>query len=294
MQKITVSIIIVYFSGWKDFIKCLQSIKLQKSQYKFETIVINNGHELIKDKLKKILPRAVYIQNEKNGGYGAGNNLGATKATGKYLFILNPDVELQKNAIDYLVQFLEIHKKTAITAPQLLLPDKTKYLLVGSRDLTPLTGIVCHSFLNTLFPNNPISRNYFMYDVSVYQKRKAFAVPGCAFMVRKKIFDEVGKFDENMFLYYEESDLGKRLQDKGYEEYVIPEAKVIHNHSIDNDTELKKFNIKSRYYYFKKHYGVASAIIVELFCRFSKRKAIIAGGILLAVVLGYTWYSFLR
>lgn len=287
MQKVTVSIIIVYFSGWRDFEKCLQSIKHHNSKYLFEVIVVNNGHELIQNKIKKILPRSTYIHNTFNNGYGAGNNLGSQKAKGEYLFILNPDVELQKNTIDILVQEIEVNKKIAVVAPQLLFPNKKPYKLVGSRELNTLTGIVCHSCINALFPNNSISRNYFMYDVPINKKRKAFAVPGCAFMIRQNIFEEVGKFDENIFLYYEESDLGKRLQISGYEEYIVPEAKVIHNHSFDSDESLKKYNTQSRMYYFMKHYGFLSMCVVEAFCRFSKRKALIAAVILVVVLLIY-------
>ncbi len=287
MPKITVSIIIVYFSGWKDFEKCLQSIKLYRSKYLSEVIIVNNGRKPIKNKILKILPKAIYIKNKLNNGYGTGNNLGTNRAKGKYLFILNPDVELQKNAIDTLIEFLESNAKAAVAAPNLLFPNGQLYKLVGSQELNPLTGIVCHSFINKLFPNNPISRNYFMYDVPITQLRKAFAVPGCAFMIKRDLFNEVGKFDENIFLYYEESDLGKRIQNVGYEEYIVPKAEIIHNHSFDDNQSLKKYNAESRIYYFKKHYGIISMLLVEFFCRFSKRKAIIAGAVLLVVLLLY-------
>lgn len=55
MQKVTVSIIIVYFSGWKDFAKCLQSTRKHNSDYSFEVIIVNNGAEIIENKIKKIL-----------------------------------------------------------------------------------------------------------------------------------------------------------------------------------------------------------------------------------------------
>src|SRR5260221_14615392 len=64
MPKITVSIIIVYFSGWKDFEKCLQSIKLYRSKYLSEVIIVNNGRKPIKNKILKILPKAIYIKNK--------------------------------------------------------------------------------------------------------------------------------------------------------------------------------------------------------------------------------------
>lgn len=283
-----VSILIVYFKGWHDFKKCLLSIKNQKSRYSFEVIVINNGKEGIKSKVANILAYARYIKNKENKGYGFGNNVGAQKAKGEYLFVLNPDVELHHNTIDTLVSYLDTHSNVAVVAPNLLYPNGKTYKLIGTRELTPLSGLVSHSFLNKLFPTNPISINYFLLDTSFRKTRQSFSVPGCAFMIRKKVFEEVGKFDENIFLYYEESDLGKRIQDAKYDIFILPAAKVIHNHSFDSDPALKKYNAQSRFYYFKKYYGIFWALVVEVFCRFGKRHAIALGviafiGILLIV-----------
>ncbi len=282
-----VSIIIVYFAKWNHFEKCLLSIKNHKTKFPFEVIIVNNGSENIRSKVLSILPEAQYIKS-KNKGYGAGNNCGFRHAKGEYLFILNPDTELTKNTIDVLVSYLDAHTNTSVVAPNLLHPDGRVYTLIGSRKLTPLTGLVAHSFLNKLFPKNHISVLYFMLDTSVHIKRRAFAVPGCAFMIKKHIFEKVGMFDEQMFLYYEESDLGKRLDNYGYETYILPKAQVIHNHSSENNRSLKKHNAQSRFYYFKKHYGIFWALIVESFCRFSKRKAIV-----LAIIFGIVLTLFL-
>jgi GT2 family glycosyltransferase len=227
-----------------------------------------------------------YIKSEGNIGYGAGNNLGAENAQGEYLFILNPDTQLQSGALDILINFLDNNKNVAAVAPNLIDKSGKVFPQLGSLALTPLTGIVCHSFINKLFPDNPISRKFWLKDLPMSKKREVDAVPGAAFVVRKKVFDRVGKYDENMFLFFEESDIGKRIKETGYKLFIIPEAQVMHLQTLGrNSQKLKKHSMQSRFYYFKKHYGIFWAITVEMFARFSKWHAVVLFGILFCVII---------
>ena len=271
ISKIDVSIIIVFFSGKEKLLECLGSIKNHKSNYSLEVIVVNNGVEKIESDIKHTIPNIHYIKSPKNGGYGYGNNLGAEKAKGKYLFILNPDTKLISHAIDILGVYLDKHPSTAIVSPILVDWKQFPYELQGTETLTPPRGAVAHSFLNKLFPNNFISRKFYLKNIS------------------RNVVHEVGRFDENIFMFYEEADLGKRVQNAGYTVAMHPKAHVIHfwTNKEKGDAKMAAIAAKSRFYYFKKHYGLPSALFVEFFCRFSKRKALIAGAILLAVLLVY-------
>lgn len=273
VRNVTVSIIIVFYNGIEALKKCLSHIRKYPPDFSYEVIVVNNGEEKIETIVKKILTNAVYIKSHKNVGYGKGNNIGAKHSKGTFLFILNPDTYIQKGTIDKLCTFLQRNRNAAVVAPTLLYPNGTMYELQGTETLTPFSGIAAHSFVNTLFPKNPISQRYYLLNTLKSKVREVKTVPGCAFLIRKSIFSEVGQFDEKIFLYFEESDLGMRLQKKGYKLFIIPNANVIHDHSFDNSLELKKYNKQSRFYYFKKHYGLVAALLVELFARFSKRVA---------------------
>jgi GT2 family glycosyltransferase len=272
MRKVTISIIIVYYSA-DDIFTCIEAIRKSKPKTSYEIIVIDNSVSG-SSRLKKV-SGITYKKAPKNGGYGYGNNLGVQIAKGDYFFILNPDTFVTENTIDVLHTFLEKNRNAAIVGPNLLHEDGTRYDLMGSRDLTPLSGLVGHSFLNKLFPKNHVSKRYYLLDVSQTKLREVSSVPGCAFLIRSDVFRLAGGFDETIFLYYEEADLGKRVKELGYRLYITPEADVIHKKTFDNDPELKKYNVQSRFYYFKKHFGVLSALLVELFCRFSKKKAIL-------------------
>lgn len=253
IYKPLVSIIIVQFGKKDKLNNCLKKINQSEIFVPYEVIVVDN--------------------NKDNVGYGAGNNKGARKATGKYLFIINPDAYPLPGAIDVLVSFLGVNKRVAIVAPNLLDKKRNVFSQIGSRELTPLRGIFALSFINKLFPYNPISRSYYLADISTDVLRSVDVVPGSGLMIRRDIFIKVGGFDENFFLYFEESDLCKRIKKLGYDIYINPKAEVIHDWTPGKPgTALsKKYFNQSRFYYFKKHYGIIWAIIVEAFARFGKK-----------------------
>ena len=286
-MKPKVSIIILRYKEKEELFNCLKSIKKDSPKVSFEVIVVdNNKKERIGPLLKKNFSWVVYIKSPGNIGYGAGNNLGAKYARGEYLFILNPDTKVLPGAVDKLVKFLEKNKKVAVVAPNLIDAQGNLSLQLGSAKLTPLRGIVALSFLNKLFPNNPISKEYWLKDIPVDKKREVGVVPGSAFLVRKGIFEEIRGFDENFFLYFEESDFCKRVKEIGFKIFIVPQAQVIHYWQPAEGTEkTKRIFSQSRFYYFKKHYGILAAAVVEVFARFSKWHALLLVIILLGAFL---------
>jgi len=285
-----VSIIIVFFRGFSSLQNTLKSLKKQKSRYKFEVIIVDNGSTRgVKKAVKNILTNTRYIKSPKNLGYGGGNNLGIKFARGEYLFILNPDTILQAGCINSLSSFLDKNNKVAAVAPNTLDETGKVFSQMGSRLLTPLSGIFALSFLNKAFPNNPISRKYWVKDIPMNKLREVDALPGSAFMIRKSVFKKVRGYDEKMFLYFEESDLGKRIKEAGYKMFINPNAEVIHSWlgPKSNSIKLKKHFNKSRFYYFCKHYGVVNALLVELFTRISKQSLYLTLILFLSIFLRF-------
>jgi len=269
---VDLSIIIVFYDKRKCLYNCLKSIFSYKIKYTYEVIVVNNSKKDFKKELKRYFKRVKYIKSKKNIGYGGGNNLGVKYSKGKHLLILNPDTRCQKDTINELLGFLEKNKTTAIAAPKLIDP-KGNVLRLAYGKLTPTGGVFALSILNKIFPNNIFTRDYRKEKVLFSVNPSLIdAAPGSAFVIRKTIFEEIGGFDENIFLYFEEHDLGIRIQKLGYSIYLIQSALVIHEwHSKKNSSQTLKYHfLKSRYYYFKKHYGLFSALVVELFARISK------------------------
>lgn len=269
-----ISIVIVHYKVKEELFACLQSINESITGYPYELIVVDNDEEpSVEKELKSIFPTVQYIKSSKNVGFGAGNNLGAKYAKGDLLFFLNPDTYMFPQAIDILASFLLKEKNIGTVAPLLVDNDNRIYPQQGSQELGVLQGIVAISFLNKLFPNNYISKKYLLAKWNKRNIQEVDVVPGTALMIKKEIFNKVGKFDERLFMYFEEFDLCKRVKNLGYRIFINPQAKV--KHTWGASTKIANLNLskvfkKSRFYYFNKHYGLVSALTVEAFTRFNK------------------------
>jgi GT2 family glycosyltransferase len=280
-----VSIIIVHYNVKKELFACLQSLVKAKNKSSYEIIIVDNDEKkVIEKELKQNFPGVIYISNT-NKGFGQGNNVGAKNAKGNYLFFLNPDTKIFKNCIDYLVSFLDKNKNTAIVAP-MLYDEANKLYPQGANELTPLSAIFSFSFVHKLFPKNTIAKKYWMTDIWDRSTPHAVAsIPGTAFVMRKDIFEKIQGFDENFFMYFEEHDLCRRVKALGWDIVMLPQAKVYHalgKSSAQLKDRLKIFN-KSRFYYFKKHFGLLSALLTESIMRFGKNTLLLSGIAVLAV-----------
>jgi len=263
----TVSIIIVNYQAHKELFECLTSIYEIKSHTPFEVIVVDNDEKKsIVSYLKEKFSRVIYIPN-KNKGFGQGSNLGAKKARGDYIFFLNPDTKLYEDSLDVLISFLKKNGTVGIVAPLLVDKDGKPFPLQGSADLTPFHAIFALSFINKFFPQNKISKKYFLSTWDKTTNQKVSVVPGTAFVISKKLFFDVGGFDEIFFLYFEESDLCKKVKEKKFELYILPRAKVYHGwgkSTQKSSQNISRIFSESKFYYFKKHYGLCWAYLVKL------------------------------
>lgn len=179
-QNPLVSIIIVNFNGKKWLKACLDSIYLQTHK-NFEIILVDNastddGLEIV----KLNYPKVTIIQNNKNVGFGKANNLGTKKAKGEILFFLNNDTVLENDTLRKLIQF-KIKNHLNITGPKIL-NYTGKEFHHGKKRSIDYTG-------------------YLGYG------KKTFYIDGCALMINKNDFENLGGFDEKYFIYSEEIDL---------------------------------------------------------------------------------------
>jgi len=153
-----VSIIIVNYRVEKELTVCISSILESKPKVKFEIIVVDNSSsDRLREDLRKI-SQIKYIRSKRNIGFGAGNNLGNKFASGKYLFFLNPDTIVKKSVVDVLYNFMDNNSSAGMIAPLLLDPSGNTYPNQGSNEYNLVSALVTESFINKLFPNNPISK----------------------------------------------------------------------------------------------------------------------------------------
>ena len=184
-----ISIIIVNYNGKELLQKCLES--LFKTDYEnFEVILVdNNSTDGSIEFVTKNYPKIIVIKLDSNKGFAEPNNVGAKIAKGEHLLFLNNDTVTTSNFISEMIKVLEKDQRVAICQSLLLRPNGD---VDSSGDFIDKIGIVYNS------------------KTKIDQIKEVSSARGACMMIRKKIFDKLGGFDEKFFFSFEDFDLGWR------------------------------------------------------------------------------------
>ena len=263
------SIIYVYFNTPKDIQESIDSIDKAVGKNSYEIIIVDNNSP---KKLPKSLlhdKRITVIKSKINGGYGYGCNLGAKLAKGEYILFLNPDTVLfKKSLVSMHRTFIDI-KKVGIVGP-LMVDEKDQNLPTINSFITFSRAIFAYSFFNKLFPNNPLSRKFWMKDVNRNKISKVDVISGACMLIKRELFEKISGFDERFFMYFEEQDLCARIVKEGYKVIFNPNAVIKHKigASLSDKKLISRYFEKSRFTYCRKHLGILAALFIELLLRF--------------------------
>lgn len=215
-----VAVIILNYKTKKLTLKCIDSVK--KSSYKnIEIIIIdNNSGDGLEDEIKNI-PQIAFIQTGGNLGYTGGNNIGIKKALAQnsdYIFVLNSDTELAKNAIENLVIAGEKDERIGVLGPKILFSDKkTIWFAGGIFDKDNILG----------FHRGVDQKDNGQFD----KEMETDYVTGAAMLIKKEVVNRIGLFDDRYFLYYEDSDYCQRAKKAGFKIVYAPNAVVYHENA---------------------------------------------------------------
>lgn len=229
-------------------------------------VVVDNQSTTIGafENLKKLESNKVKVlQADKNGGYDYGNNFGIKYLQSQneeydYIIISNPDIEVQKKAIEHCLEVLESDKKVAICAPRMF-NKFDKPIRRSSWKIRSFWLDVVHStrVLELLFYK--ILRNG-EYSEEEYKNEilRVEAISGAFFIIRYEVLKQIGLLDDNVFLFYEEDILAHKIKEKGFEIVSLNTEKFIHYESQTIGKTLsyyKKMNqmYKSKMYYHKTY-----------------------------------------
>ena len=217
----------------REFIRqCIAQIQTHLPRgLQCEIIVVdNNSSDGTKDVLRSI-PNIRVIQNERNIGFGAANNRGIRASSGKYVFVLNPDIFVQENSFTALFEFMEQNKQVAVCGPRLSYPDGTDQPSANNWPRSVSTPLVQRTFFgDTAWGRREKAR----YHMNELPKDSPSAVPwlvGAALFIRRSALDFVkGGFDERFFIYFEDIDLCRQFWHAGCEVWYVPLSRMIHFH----------------------------------------------------------------
>jgi GT2 family glycosyltransferase len=216
-----VSVIVVTYNALPWIERCLESVRGH------ETIVVDHGStDGTLDVVRERFPEARLIQQE-NKGLGGGSNAGMRVATGDYYLLLNSDAWAIGGAVDRLAAFADEHPRTAVVGPKLLNPDGS--LQRSVRGFPTLWRLATeYFFLRKLAPRtralNALSGARFAHD----RVREADFLMGACLLVRREAADTVGLFDEDFFMFSEETDWCYRFRAAGWSVLFTPDAEFTH------------------------------------------------------------------
>lgn len=225
----TTAIIVVYRSNEVIF-RCLEGIKTLKK------IIIDNGNDKnLKDQLTKKYKNLDYVILTKNIGFGSAANIGIKKANTTNILLVTPDIIFQENSVINLFNAFNNYKNIGLVAPQVF-DQNNKYLnnhcyseFKKTRRTKEQNKI--HSRISETRPDGDLSTDF---------------ITGAIFFAKKNILLDVGLFDENFFLYSEDSDLCYRIREKKLLIIETPSAKAIHPNNDFNRSVIlnRKINFK--------------------------------------------------
>lgn len=218
--------------------------------------------------------KVVLLESSKNGGYGAGNNLGIKYAyenlKSDYVLIANPDVEFEESSLLKLQDALTRNQNAAVSAGVQTNVDGRPWMDV------PVWKYVLN--MSLFFDEWIHIRSYAKGHFENKKECSVYAVPGSMLLVDVKKMMSVGGYDEDFFLYYEEHVLAEKMKKAGYETIFLPDAGYIHNHHVSIRKAFKRWSpqrllrCKSCLLFLKKYKQISSfsLLLAELFVQYVK------------------------
>ncbi len=267
MKKIKLSIIILSYNT-KDLLKnCLLSLERVRNEIDFEVIVPDNGSsDGSLEMLRRDFPWVKkVIEIGENLGFARGNNKARDYVDGEYVLFLNSDTLVYKKTLLEMVNFMDINKKVGASTCKVVLKNGRLDKDTRRSFITPWIGLT-HIYLrlDRIFPKSRIFAKYWYGYIPEDQIHEVDAIQGAFFLVRKKILDEVGWFDEDYFLDGEDIDLCWKIRNAGWKIVYYPKVKIMH---IKGASKGKNKNVicKSRNEILK--YRLAGVNSMEIFYR---------------------------
>lgn len=258
-----VSVVVVSFNTRGVLESCLRAL-LSSEGVQLEVFVVDNASmDGSAEMVEQRFPAVTLVRSPENRGFAAANNLAIPRARGRYILLLNPDTVVQAGTVATLAGFLDLHPDVGITGPRVLNADGSLQscgywypTLLGEIRLSKNVNRILRLVLGE---NRP--------DPDPTRPTKVDWVDGCCLMIRRRVVEQIGLLDEQYFLYAEELDWCRSARKGGWEIMTCPAAQMTHLRGTSTehvkDAALAGL-VETRLRYYRKHDGLATAILVSL------------------------------
>jgi GT2 family glycosyltransferase len=217
-----VSVIVVNYNGLHLLKECLDSLRGQAFT-DFETIFVDNASsDGSVEFVEAGYPEVKIVKNQKNLGYGGGNNAGIRVSAGRYIVLLNNDTKVDPRWLQQLVGAAGKEERTGMCA--------SKILNYYEPDIIDNTGLLMYRD-GIARGRGRLEKDTGQYD----SEEEVFFPSGCAGLYKREMMDEIGLLDEDFFLYVEDVDIGLRGRLAGWRCVYVPDAVVYHKYSATTE-----------------------------------------------------------
>ncbi len=264
------SIIIVNYNTSYDLKECLNSL-LQNRTPDSEIIVVDNAStDNSVEMVKKHFSEIILVEAPENLGFSKANNLGSKKAQGDFLVFLNPDMILTEASFEKMLRYLESHPDVGLIGPRLIYENGDFQLSTGS-----FHKILSQCKMSRLVRKveNPTFREKLASQFET--SKEVNWVTGACLMLRRSLFEQINGFDDELFMFFEDVDLCKRVYEAGLRVVYFPETEIIHQRGMTYGRRLQRVSTQyrqSQRYYYRKHNGFFSNLGLLIYLKLLKIK----------------------
>ncbi|MFC4721109.1 glycosyltransferase family 2 protein [Geojedonia litorea] len=254
------SIVIVNYNVRYFLELCLNSVKAATKTINSEIIVVDNASvDGSCDMVKSLFPEVVLVENVENEGFSKANNKGVKIAKGKFICILNPDTVVAEDTFTILLDFAQLQNNLGILGCRLI--DGRGHFLPESKRNVPSPKVAFKKLIGN-------SKYYYANQIEQFNVAKTPILVGAFMIMKKEIFDSVGGFDEDYFMYGEDIDLSYKIHQLGYDNFYNGTTTVIH---FKGESTLRDKNYAKRFYgamelFYKKHFKSRALINILVLC----------------------------
>lgn len=254
-----ISVVVVAWNAQRYLELCLESLLAAPPRRSMEVIVVDNASsdgtvEMIEARYSWVK----LIKSPENLGFSRGNNVGIRQSKGRYIALVNPDVQVLPGCMDALADFLDQNPKVGNVGPRVFNPDMTQQSTCRRfptlwNNFCSATALAARFKSSRLFAGEHMW--YFPHDRTIAVN----VLVGCFSMIRCEAFDSVGLLDENLFMYGDDVDWCRRAWKAGWEVVFYPGARAIHDRGKITAPYPVRFAVaqqKSVLYYWSKHHGL--------------------------------------
>lgn len=223
------SILIVNWHSARYVRACLRTIRAHPPRGACEIIVVDGGSfDECGAMLAAEFPQVRFVQSPTNVGFARCNNLGFRQARGAAVLFLNPDTEVQAGALDALLEALDARPGAGAVGARLLNTDGSLQVSCVQPFPTVLNQFLDADWLMRRFPRWSLWGNSILHQASL-APGEVQAVSGACLMVKRTVFEQVGGFSEDYFMYGEDLDLCLKIRRAGYGVWHVPPARLVHH-----------------------------------------------------------------